>query len=108
VFLEHSGERGCGLHRAALLHAFDPALIKPRVCRLYPLSWHEGWLGLSEDFDRYSCSTDGTLSVYRVMRSAVEEMFGPGLVHELDRQEARVQQRRLSVLSQGAAALDGD
>ena len=36
VFLRHDGPRGCGLHRAAMLHGFSPADIKPVVCRLYP------------------------------------------------------------------------
>jgi hypothetical protein len=58
VFLEHTGARGCGLHRAALVHGFDPAEIKPGVCRLYPLSLLERQLGLSPDFDRYSCAND--------------------------------------------------
>ncbi|MES1204462.1 MAG: hypothetical protein ABUS79_00870 [Pseudomonadota bacterium] len=108
VFLEHTGERGCGLHRAALQYGFEPARIKPRVCHLYPLSWNDGWLGLSEDFDRYSCATDGSASVYRVMRAAVEETFGAGLIAELDRAEAQVHQRRLPVVSRDATALDGE
>jgi Fe-S-cluster containining protein len=104
VFLEHTGARGCGLHRAALLHGFDPDEIKPSVCRLYPLSWHEGRLGLSPDFDRYSCANDEGPTVYRLMRGAVGAAFGAGLVDELDRMEAELVKRRLRLLPRSATA----
>lgn len=104
VFLEHTGERGCGLHRAALVHGFDQAEIKPRVCRLYPLSWDRRLLGLSPDFDRYSCANDSGPSVYRVMRGAVLEVFGPALVAELDRLEEKALRRRLPVVARTPAA----
>jgi hypothetical protein len=98
VFLEHTGPRGCGLHRAALEHGFDPAEIKPGVCRLYPLSLLDRELGLSPDFDRYSCANDDGPTVYRLMRGAVSEAFGPGLVEELDRMESGIVKRRLRLL----------
>jgi hypothetical protein len=95
VFLEHTGTRGCGLHLAALVHGFDPGEIKPSVCRLYPLSHGDGRLGLSPDFDRYSCANGGGPSVYRVMRRAVLAAFGEALVEELDRVESDVARRRV-------------
>lgn len=98
VFLEHDGRRGCGLHAAALRHGFDPAEIKPSVCRLYPLSLEEGHLGLSSDFDRYSCANGGRASVYAVMRGVLGDMFGDGLVRALDELDARVRVRRLRSL----------
>ncbi len=98
VFLEHTGARGCGLHRAALVHGFDPAEIKPGVCRLYPLSLLERQLGLSPDFDRYSCANDEGPTVYRLMRGVVGELFGAGLVEELDRMESEIVKRRLRLL----------
>jgi hypothetical protein len=98
VFLEHSGERGCGLHRAALEHHFDPAEIKPVVCRLYPLSHWQRRLGLSPDFDRYSCANDEGPTVYRLMRDVVSAAFGPALVEQLDAIEAEILKRRLRVL----------
>jgi hypothetical protein len=94
IFLEHTGTRGCGLHLAALVHGFDPGEIKPSVCRLYPLSYEHGRLGLSPDFDRYSCANGGGPSVYRVMRQATSAAFGAALVEELDRVEALVLRRR--------------
>jgi hypothetical protein len=98
VFLEHDGGRGCGLHRAALEHGFDPAEIKPSVCRLYPLSYLHRRLGLSPDFDRYSCATQAGPTVYRLMRDAVRVQFGDALIAELDRIESDVFKRRLRVL----------
>jgi Fe-S-cluster containining protein len=98
VFLLHTGERGCGLHRAALVHGFDPAEIKPVVCRLYPLSWEGPNLGLSPDFDRYSCAGHEGPTVYRLMRGELAIAFGPELVAELDRIEAEIVKRRLPVL----------
>jgi hypothetical protein len=99
VFLQHDGERGCGLHRAALLRGFAPAEIKPRVCRLYPLSFGKGRLGLSPDFNDYSCAGDGGPTVYRLMREALGEIFGAPLLQELDRLESRAAGSRLRVLS---------
>jgi hypothetical protein len=95
IFLEHTGTRGCGLHRAAMEHGFHPTEIKPSVCSLYPLSHGARRLGLSPDFDRYSCANDDGPSVYRVTREAVGTTFGAALVEELDRVEAEILKRRL-------------
>jgi len=98
VFLEHTGARGCGLHRAALVHGFDPAEIKPIVCRLYPLSLDGRRLGLSPDFDRYSCAGDAGPTVYRLMRDVLGASFGAPLLRELDRVESDVVKRKLRVV----------
>ncbi len=102
IFLEHTGARGCGLHRAALVHGFDPDEIKPSVCRLYPLSWSERRLSLSPDFDRYSCANDAGPTVYRLMRGVVGALFGDTLIEELDRIEAEVLRRKLRLLPRSA------
>jgi hypothetical protein len=98
IFLQHAGPRGCGLHRAALVHGFDPAEIKPSVCQLYPLSYIDGQLGLSPDFDRYSCANDDGPTVYRVMRDVVGVVLGAALVQELDRVESEILNRKLRLL----------
>jgi Fe-S-cluster containining protein len=98
IFLNHEGERGCGLHAAALKHGFDPAEIKPSVCRLYPLSLDDGRLGLSPDFDRYSCANSGTSSIYGVLRGVLGEMYGDDLVQILDGLNAKFRVRRLKSL----------
>jgi Fe-S-cluster containining protein len=85
VFLEHASGRGCGLHLAAQRHGFDPAEIKPAVCRLYPLTFSEGQLKLAPDFDRYSCANTGERTVYEVMRATLHQMFGGDFTEALDR-----------------------
>ena len=97
VFLDHTGHRGCGLHRAALQFGFDPAEIKPAVCRLYPLSASKRRLRLSSDFDWYSCAGDAGPSVYRLMRGVLASLYDDGLVAELDRLEREHLRRRLRV-----------
>ena len=103
VFLEHESGRGCGLHVAALAHGFDPAEIKPSVCRLYPLSVDGKRLGLSPDFDRYSCANGGTASIYQVMRETLRQLYDDDLIRILDDLEARQPTRRLRVIGGRAA-----
>ncbi|HTA19899.1 MAG TPA: hypothetical protein VK989_11435, partial [Polyangia bacterium] len=91
-------------HLAAMMHGFDPAEIKPSVCILYPVSHLGRRLGLSPDFDRYSCANDDGPSVYRVTRDAIAAVFGAALVEELDRVEAEILKRRLPVLRRSASA----
>jgi Fe-S-cluster containining protein len=102
VFLQHTGERGCGLHRAALVVGFDPAEIKPSACRLYPLSWDARRLGLSSDFSNYSCAHEAGPTVYRLMREVIGQMFDLRLVHELDQLELQAARRRLPVAMRAA------
>jgi hypothetical protein len=105
VFLEHTGARGCGLHRAALVHGFDPDEIKPSVCRLYPLTHSDRLLGFSSDFDRYSCANGIGPKVYRLMRDALRATFGAELIAELDRAESLVAKRTLPVLRAASGVL---
>ena len=90
VFLAHDA-RGCALHRAALQHGVAPDAVKPLVCRLFPLTFGDRLLGLSDDVAYYSCAeVAGGPAVYRLMRGALAELFGPDLVRELDRAERQV------------------
>jgi len=104
VFLQHDGARGCGLHRAALARGWDPIATKPKVCSLYPLTWHNRHLRLSPDFSSYSCAHDGGPTVYRLMRATIGQIFGAALVAELDRLESTVARRSLRVLAGTAAS----
>jgi Fe-S-cluster containining protein len=108
VFLDHDGQRGCALHRAALQFAFDPAEIKPAVCRLYPLSASRRRLRLSPDFDWYSCAGDAGPTVYRLMRGELASIYGDGLVTQLDRLEREHLRRRLRVAPRRAPAQASD
>lgn len=99
VFLQHD-RRGCALHRAALANGFAPEEIKPAVCRLYPLSFGGGLLGLSDDFPRYSCAGDGSgPTVYRLMRHTLSDLFGGEVVRQLDTVERRIVGRRLRLVA---------
>jgi hypothetical protein len=104
IFLEHTGERGCGLHKTALDFGFDPAEIKPAVCRLYPLSAAKHRLGVSPDFDWYSCANDAGPTVYRLMRDVLQSIYGGELVTELDRLETQHLGRRLPIAPHAAKA----
>ncbi len=97
VFLEHRQARGCGLHLAAMKHGFDPAEIKPKVCRLYPLSVSGGRLEISPDFDSYSCAGSGNRSVYSVVRDTLAQMYGAATVRALDRLDSTIRPRRLTL-----------
>jgi hypothetical protein len=97
VFLRHDA-RGCALHRAALANGFVPEEIKPAVCRLYPLSYGDFTLWLSDDFPRYSCAGDPSgPTVYRLMRGVIQSLFGRSLVRRLDQLERSLLARRLPI-----------
>ncbi len=90
VFLHHSG-RGCAIHRASIAGGWDFRGVKPHVCRLFPLTYDEDSIVLSDDYDDYSCSLDQAApSVYRVSRDTLGEIFGAGLVSVLDQVERDV------------------
>jgi hypothetical protein len=99
VFLGQVGEgaRGCALHRAALENDFAPESIKPVVCRLYPLSYGEGYLGLADDFEWYSCAHHEGPTVYRLMRDTLRDVYGEGAIDALDAVEQQVLRLRLKV-----------
>ena len=90
VFLHHSG-RGCAIHRASLAGGWDFHGVKPHVCRLFPLTYDQDSIVLSDDYDDYSCSQDQSApSVYRVSRDALAEIFDQELVMVLDQVERDV------------------
>jgi Fe-S-cluster containining protein len=101
VFLQHD-RRGCALHRAAAQSGFPPEDIKPVVCRLYPMAFGDGLLGLSDDFDRYSCAGEPRgPTVYRLMREVLADVFDRELVLWLDATEGRFVGRRLPLVAHG-------
>ncbi len=90
IFLAHDA-RGCAIHRASIEGGWSFEGIKPHVCRLFPLSYDDESIVLSDDYADYSCALDVTApSVYRVARDVIEEIFGQDLVDALDRAEAIV------------------
>lgn len=102
LFLSHD-KRGCAIHRASIEGDWDFHGIKPHVCRLFPLSYDDESIVLSDDYADYSCAFEAnTPSVYRVGRPDLEAIFGSELVAALDAVEAEVlaaAPTRLAVLS---------
>jgi Fe-S-cluster containining protein len=90
VFLGHDG-RGCAIHRAAVEGGWDFRGVKPHVCRLYPMTYGEDALLLSDDYPEYSCAYEpGSPTVYRHSRDTLADVFGADLVIALDATERAV------------------
>ena len=90
LFLSHDG-RGCAIHRASIERGWDFHGVKPHVCRLFPLSYDEQSIVLSDDYRDYSCALDAAApSVYRVGRPTLAAIFGDELVTALDAAEAEL------------------
>jgi Fe-S-cluster containining protein len=105
VFLSHDG-RGCAIHRAAYENGWDFRGVKPHVCRLFPLTYDDESIVLSDDYPDYSCAFDPEApTVYRNGRDTLADVFGPELVAALDAAEAAVlaaEPRKLPVLQSAA------
>jgi Fe-S-cluster containining protein len=100
VFLAHD-QRGCAIHRASIEQGWDYRGVKPHICRLFPLSYGEGYIVVSDDYVDYSCSKADGPTLYRFAREALEDAFGAELIAAMDAAEAQVlarQPRRLSVI----------
>jgi Fe-S-cluster containining protein len=90
VFLDHDA-RGCAIHRAAVESGWDFRGVKPHVCRLFPLSYGDGAILLSDDYPDYSCAYEpGAPTVYRHGRDTLADVFGRSLVTALDAAERTV------------------
>jgi len=108
VFLAHD-RRGCAIHRASIEGGWDVRGTKPHVCRLFPLTYDDAAIVLSDDYRDYSCAYDpGAPTVYRNGRDTLADIFGADLVAALDAAEAivraampRADAVRLPVLSRG-------
>ena len=95
IFLAHD-RRGCAIHRASIEQGWDFRGTKPAVCRLFPLTFGEGAILVSDDYPDYSCAYDAAApTLYRVARDALGDLFGAPLVAAMDAAEARVLGRRL-------------
>lgn len=90
VFLQHD-KRGCAIHRVALEQGWDFRGTKPHVCRMFPMTYDDDTIMVSDDYPDYSCAFVATApTLYRVQRETIGDVFGPELVAELDRVEAEV------------------
>ena len=98
VFLAHD-RRGCAIHRAAVEQGWDFRGVKPAVCRLFPLTYSDGAILISDDYPDYSCAYEpGAPTLYRVARDTLGDVFDAALVAAMDAAEARVLATRLQVL----------
>jgi Fe-S-cluster containining protein len=90
IFLAHD-QRGCAIHRASVEQGWDFHGVKPAVCRLFPLSYGDGAILVSDDYPDYSCAYEPTApTLYRNGRATLAALFGEQLVRAMDAAEARV------------------
>lgn len=98
LFLSHD-KRGCAIHRASIEQGWDFRGVKPSICRLFPLSYGEGMIVVSDDYVDYSCAYQADApTLYQVAREALADLFGPELVRAMDAAEAKVNARQLKVV----------
>lgn len=84
LFLRHD-KRGCAIHRASIEGGWDFDGIKPNICRLFPMSYDDEAIVMSDDYADYSCAFEAnTPSVYQVGRPDLLAIFGTELVAALD------------------------
>lgn len=77
--------RGCLLHAYALETGQDYHLLKPMVSTLFPLTFSDGLLCVSEELDDGTLVCGGTgPSAYQAVRPELAYYFGEELVDELD------------------------
>ncbi len=90
IFLSHD-KRGCAVHRASVEGDWDFDGIKPNICRLFPMSYDDEAIVMSDDYADYSCAFEpDTPTVYQVGRPDLLAIFGQELVDELDKIEAAI------------------
>jgi Fe-S-cluster containining protein len=90
LFLSHD-LRGCAIHRASIEQGWDFRGVKPTICRLFPLTYGDGAIMVSDDYADYSCAYEPNApTLYRVAREALADIFGDDLVRAMDEAEARV------------------
>jgi len=90
VFLAHD-RRGCAIHRAAVEQGWDHRGVKPTICRLFPLTYGDGGIFVSDDYPEYSCAYEPNApTLYRLTRDTLADIFGLGLVRAMDAAEARL------------------
>ncbi len=82
VFYNHKS-RGCTLHTFAIKEGIDHHLLKPMVCSLFPVTWENGRLFVSNYLDELPCADQG-ISVFEAQKSELRHYFGDGFVHRLE------------------------
>lgn len=94
VFLDRKN-RGCHIHGYCLEVGLDVYSLKPFMSSLFPLTFGEGLLLVSDEVEEGSLACTGPgQSVYRGSRGVLEHCFGTDFVAELDRLETAAPVRR--------------
>lgn len=99
----NSVSRGCHLHSLALEMGLDPHSIKPMVCFLFPLTWDNPYLYVSDFLDELPCKNSGVL----LLDSLLDEMkyyLGDDFVQEVRLKAVDREQEPLSGSSPNSAA----
>lgn len=87
VFYAHE-LRGCMLHRFAVKEGFDPHLIKPMVCFMFPATWQNGNLLVAGFLSELPCHAQG-VTVFESQKREINCYFGREIVKELEGLEAK-------------------
>jgi Fe-S-cluster containining protein len=89
VFLAHD-QRGCAIHRASIEAGWDFNGVKPHVCRLFPLTYDDDSILVSDDYSDYSCAYRADApTLYRNGRETILAVFGADVVRALDAAEQK-------------------
>jgi Fe-S-cluster containining protein len=95
VFYAHE-LRGCMLHRFAVKEGFDPHLIKPMVCFMFPATWQSGSLLVAGFLSELPCDAKGT-TVFESQKQEIKCYFGGEIVKELEGLEAEQKKAREAI-----------
>jgi Fe-S-cluster containining protein len=60
-------DRGCTLHQLAIEEGVDQHELKPMVCSLFPVTWNNGCLFVSEYLEELPCANQG-VSVFEAQK----------------------------------------
>ena len=80
--------RGCHLHHFALEKGLDPHVIKPIVCFLFPLTWDDSYLYVSEFLDELPCKNTGLL-ILESQRNELMFYLGDDFMQEIEQIKIR-------------------
>lgn len=106
VFKSRTG-RGCLLHAYALETGQDYHLVKPMVSALFPLTFGDGALTLSQELadDTLVCRDEGP-TAYEAVRPELEYYFGAELVAEMDEIAQAIASERGAMENDGSLQLN--
>jgi Fe-S-cluster containining protein len=78
-------QRGCGIHRYAVENGIDYHALKPMVCSLFPITWEQDRLFVSDFLAELPCNDQGP-RVFDVQKDELKHYFGEPFVAAIERQ----------------------